>query len=123
MVARILLVEDNPDNMTLMDYLLTAGGEAPMRAYTGADGVAMAADERPDLILLDIHMPDTDGYAVAASVRNDPRQGPVRIVAVTAFGRVGDQERIIAAGFDGYIGKPITPQTFVREVEQFIPGE
>ncbi len=122
-VARILVVEDNSDNMTLMEYLLRAGGYAPLTATNGTDGVRIAAEARLDLILLDIQMPDMDGYEVAAAVRAQPESEAVRIVAVTAFAMVGDQERIMAAGFDGYLTKPIMPETFVRDVEQLLPRE
>jgi CheY-like chemotaxis protein len=123
MVAGILIVEDNRDNMTLMQYLLAAGGYAPLLATSGRQGVRMAVQHRPDLILLDIQMPEMDGYEVAAAVREQPTLASVRIVAVTAFAMVGDQERIIAAGFDGYLTKPISPETFVRDVEQFLARE
>jgi CheY-like chemotaxis protein len=120
MSARILIVDDNSDNLTLMDYLLRAGGYTPQLATSGHDGVRIAADQRPDLILLDIQMPEMDGYQVAAAVRAQPESETIVIVAVTAFAMVGDQERIIAAGFDGYLTKPITPETFVRDVEQYL---
>jgi two-component system, cell cycle response regulator DivK len=121
--ARILIVEDNADNMMLMEYLLRARGYEPSTATDGADGVRIAADERPDLILLDVQMPGMNGYEVAAAVRGQPEPEAIRIVAVTAFAMVGDQERIMASGFDGYLTKPIMPETFVRDVERFLPPE
>jgi CheY-like chemotaxis protein len=72
-------------------------------------------------VLLDIRMPDMDGYEVAAILKADPRLGETRIVAVTASVMVGDRERIEVAGFDGYIQKPIDPETFLGEVEAFLP--
>jgi CheY-like chemotaxis protein len=123
MSARVLIVEDNRDNMALMDYLLTAAGYVPLLAAGGALGVRAAAEVPPDLILLDIQMPEMDGYEVAGAIRADPAMAHTKLVAVTAFAMVGDQERIIAAGFDGYLTKPISPETFVRDVEQFLAPE
>jgi CheY-like chemotaxis protein len=121
--ALILIIEDNEDNMTLMDYLLAAGGYTPLLATSGAQGVRIATQHEPDLILLDIQMPQMDGYEVAGAMRRTPALASVSIVAVTAFAMVGDQERIIAAGFEGYLTKPITPETFVHDVEQFLPRQ
>ena len=121
--ARILIVEDHPDNMALMSYLLSASGYSSELAANGTDGLAAAIEQRPDIILLDLQLPDIDGFEVAAAVRREPGLERVMIVAVTAFAMVGDRERVIAAGFDGYLPKPITPETFVNEVEQFLPRE
>jgi CheY-like chemotaxis protein len=82
----------------------------------------MAIEEQPDVILLDIRMPDMDGYDVAAAIRKVPALAHTRIVAVTASAMVGDRERIAAAGFDGYIQKPIDLDTFIAEVEGFLDG-
>mgnify|MGYP000891251311 FL=1 len=121
--ARILVVEDNEDNMTLIAYLLRAHGFFPELAYSGADGIAIALEQRPQLILLDILMPEMDGYEVATAVRGHAELAGVRIVAVTASAMVGDRERIVAAGFDGYIQKPIDPERFIGEVQRFLPAE
>jgi CheY-like chemotaxis protein len=123
MRASILVIEDNEDNMALAEYLLRAGGYEPLLARSGVTGVALAIDERPDLILLDIRMPDMDGYEVAVAVRRHPELQQTRIVAVTASAMVGDRERVAAAGFDGYIPKPINPETFVRQIERFLPEQ
>ena len=123
MPARILVIEDNEDNMQLILYLLRAHGFSPDLAYSGAAGVAMAIAKRPQLILLDIRMPGMDGYEVAAAVRGHPELAATRVVAVTASAMVGDRERIVAAGFDGYIQKPIDPERFIAEVQRFLPSE
>lgn len=120
--ALILVVEDNRDNLNLIDYLLRAYGFTPLLARTGTDGVRLAMKERPDVILLDIRMPGMDGYEVAAAIKSQPGLGHTRIVAVTASAMVGDRERIAAAGFDGYIQKPIEPETFMGKLEQFLPN-
>ena len=93
-MASILVVEDNEDNLTLIEYLLRAHGYEPLLARTGADGVRSAAQARPDVVLLDIRMPDMDGYEVAAALRQTPGLEQTLIVAVTASAMVGDRERI-----------------------------
>lgn len=120
MPARILIIEDNPTNMELMVYLLGAFGHIPLTAYDGEEGLAAARAGQPDLILCDVHLPKYDGYAVVRSLRSDPVLYATATVAVTALAMVGDRERLLDAGFDGYISKPIDPQTFVGEVEKFL---
>ena len=122
MPATILVIEDNRDNMELADYLLKAHGYEPLLAGGGAEAMSLAIEERPDLILLDVGMPGMDGYEVAVAVRRHPALQRTRIVAVTASAMVGDRERIAAAGFDGYIPKPINPETFIRQIERFLPA-
>ena len=122
MPADILVIEDNEDNITLIGYLLRAHGYVPVLARDGAEGVRAALDRRPALILLDVRMPGMDGYRVAATVRAQNELRSTRIVAVTASAMIGDRERISAAGFDGYIQKPIDPETFIDQVEPFLPG-
>jgi CheY-like chemotaxis protein len=120
--VEILVIEDNKDNIRLVDYVLRAHGYEPLLATSGAVGVQLALDHRPDLILLDIRMPYMDGYEVVAQLKAAGLEG-TRIVAVTASAMVGDREQIVAAGFDGYIQKPIDPETFIAEVEHFLPRE
>jgi diguanylate cyclase (GGDEF)-like protein/PAS domain S-box-containing protein len=121
--ARILIIEDNPTNMELMVYLLNAFGYMPLMAHDGEEGVATARRELPDLIICDVHLPKLDGYGVVAQLKQDPALRPIPALAVTALAMVGDRERLLAAGFDGYIGKPIEPDTFVAQIESFLPGE
>jgi CheY-like chemotaxis protein len=121
--AAILVVEDNRDNMELMDYLLTAFGYSPMLALGGAEAVRRARQRPPDLILMDLQMPDMDGHEASAEIRREPGLEGCTIVAVTAFAMVGDKERILAADFDGYISKPIAPESFVGQVEGFLAPE
>ncbi|MYN10826.1 EAL domain-containing protein ['Massilia aquatica' Lu et al. 2020] len=123
MSARILIIEDNPTNMELMVYLLNAFGYTPLIAHDGEEGVATARRELPDLIICDVHLPKLDGYGVVAQLKQDPALRPIPALAVTALAMVGDRERLLAAGFDGYIGKPIEPDTFVAQIESFLPGE
>jgi two-component system cell cycle response regulator len=118
--ASILVVEDNEHNLALIDYLLKAYGYAPMLARNGSDAVRTASEACPDVILLDIRLPGMDGYEVAAVIRETPGLERTRIVAVTASAMVGDRERIVAAGFDGYVQKPIDPETFIGTLEPFL---
>lgn len=120
MSARILVIEDNEDNIMLVDYLLRARGYEPLLARDGPDGLRLAELEHPDLILLDLRMDPMDGYQVAATIRADPELKDTLLIAVTASAMAGDRERIAAAGFDGYIQKPIEPTTFVDTVERFL---
>jgi CheY-like chemotaxis protein len=120
MATSILVVEDNADNLALIDYLLRAYGYEPLLARNGPDGIRIATETVPDVILLDIRMPDVDGYEVAARIRKTPSLMQTRIVAVTASAMVGDRERIAAAGFDGYIQKPIDPETFMDTLRPFL---
>jgi len=121
-MAHILLIEDNPDNLDLMSYLLTAYGHAVTTAEDGESGIATARDTRPDLIACDIHLPGVDGYGVAKALKSDPSLAAVPVIAVTALAMVGDRERILGAGFDGYITKPIDPQRVVTELDAFLPA-
>jgi two-component system, cell cycle response regulator DivK len=121
--AAILVVEDNRDNMELMEYLLKAFGYTPKLATGGAEAVRCAREQPPDLILMDVQMPDMDGHEARDEIRKQPGLEGCTIVAVTAFAMLGDQERILAAGFDGYISKPIAPESFVGQVERFLAPE
>ena len=121
MGARILLVEDNPTNLKLMEYLLRAFGHTTVSAIDGAGGVARAVREAPDLVLMDLQMPTVNGYDAARQIKAIPTLQRVPIVAVTALAMVGDRDKILAHGFDGYIPKPIVPETFVSQVEAFLP--
>lgn len=117
---RILVIEDNPANLELMTYLLTAFGHTTVAAHDGEQGVEAALREKPDLILCDIALPKLDGYGVARRLKADESLRGVPLIAVTASAMVGDRDRVIATGFDGYISKPITPETFVADVESYL---
>jgi CheY-like chemotaxis protein len=123
MTARILVIEDNEDNITLIAYLLEAHGYTPLLARGGAEGVRLAIENRPAVVLLDIRMPGLDGYEVIQTLKADPGLNDMKIIAVTASAMVGDRELIAAAGFDGYIDKPIDPETFVATVERWVPEQ
>jgi CheY-like chemotaxis protein len=121
MKPRILLIEDNAQNRYLTKFLLEHRGYAVLMAEDGPAGIRMAGAEQPALILLDIQLPGMDGHAVARTLKSDPALRGIPIVAVTSYAMVGDREKCIAAGAEGYIEKPIDPETFVDEVERFLP--
>jgi CheY-like chemotaxis protein len=120
MSLRILVIEDNPTNLDLMTYLLKAFGHTVSAARAGEEGVRLALEEPFDLILCDIGLPGIDGLEVARRIRQAPALARVPLIAVTASAMVGDREHVLAAGFDAYISKPITPETFVQDVEKFV---
>jgi two-component system, cell cycle response regulator len=120
MPARILVIEDNLTNLDLMTYLLTAFGHVSLSAHDGEEGLYAAEHERPNLIICDLQLPRIDGYEVARRLKGHPELHAIPLVAVTALAMVGDRDRVLAAGFDGYIAKPITPETFVEQIERFL---
>jgi two-component system cell cycle response regulator len=122
MSARVLIVEDNAINRELMDYLLRAFGFETMKAADGAVGLEIARRERPDLILCDIQMPVLDGPAFARAAKADPVLRDIPLVAVTAFAMVGDRDRVLSYGFDGYIAKPLEPLVFIQAVNAALPA-
>jgi two-component system cell cycle response regulator DivK len=122
MRAHILVVEDNELNRYLITFMLEKTGHRVSQAVDGQQGIAMAALEQPDLILLDIQLPGMDGYTVARTLKADPATAAVPIVAVTSYAMVGDRERALEAGCVGYIEKPINPDTFVDEVRRYLPA-
>ena len=121
-IGQILVIEDNPANLDLMVYLLQAFGYAPLTATDGSMGVETARRERPDLIICDVYLPKLDGYGVVRELKRENALRKVPILAVTALAMVGDREKMLAAGFDGYLAKPITPEEFVPQVEAFLPA-
>jgi CheY-like chemotaxis protein len=116
--AKILIIEDNEQNLYLATFLLEKNGHEIVQARNGREGIALAARVRPDLILLDIQLPEMDGYTVARELRKNPALKGVPIVAVTSYAMVGDRERVLAAGCNAYIEKPINPDTFRLEIEK-----
>ncbi len=120
MAKKLLIIEDNEQNYYMMRFLLEKKGFKVIGAENGRLGVEMALNEKPDAILLDIQLPEMDGYAVAAELKRHSELDNVPIVAVTSYAMVGDRENIIAAGATGYIEKPINPDTFVDEISIFV---
>jgi len=119
----ILYIEDNPDNMRLVQRALESRGYRLLQAKNGLDGVQMAEAEQVDLILLDINLPDIDGYEVARRLRNSHKRqlNSIPIIAVTANALKGDAERALEAGCDVYMSKPINIRELWARVEAFVP--
>jgi two-component system cell cycle response regulator DivK len=118
----ILIIEDNEQNRYLATFLLEQHGYRVTSAFDGISGVESATELRPDLILLDIQLPGMDGYAVAKTLRKVDILKGTPIIAVTSYAMVGDREKAIEAGCNGYIEKPINPETFVEEISIFLPS-
>jgi len=123
MTHNILYIEDNPDNMMLVQRALEARGYHLLKAMKGMDGVATAENEQVDLILLDINLPDIDGYEVARRLRasNKRELNSIPIIAITANALKGDAEKALEAGCDVYMSKPINIRELWARVEAFVP--
>lgn len=119
----VLVVEDNDKSLKLFCALLELRGYRTETAISVAEAVAMAVRVVPDLVLMDIQLPDGDGSAALSALRADERTRHVPVIAVTAFAMPGDRERVLAAGFDGYVTKPIDAHTFVDELSALIRAE
>ena len=115
-MARILIVEDNPDNMLLIEILLESAGHTVFSAIDAEAGLTLARDERPDLILMDVQLPGMDGLEATALLKQDDATRAIPVVALTALAMKGDEERIRAAGCDGYIAKPMGLQEFLTTI-------
>lgn len=118
----VLLIEDNEQNRYLATFLLERNGYKVIPAFDGPRGVELAKALQADLILLDIQLPGMDGYEVARTLRTVESLRSIPIIAVTSYAMVGDREKSLAAGCNGYIEKPINPETFVAEISKFLPG-
>ncbi|MFQ5593449.1 MAG: response regulator [Anaerolineae bacterium] len=120
MKPTILVIEDNEQNLYLITFILERNGYRVVQARDGREGIELAGRVRPALILLDIQLPAMDGYQVARRLKEMAETRDIPIVAVTSYAMVGDRERILAAGCTGYIEKPINPDTFIAEIEQYL---
>ena len=118
----ILIVEDNEKNLKLVRDLLQFKGFRALEAGTAERGIALAGEQRPDLILMDIQLPDMTGDAALGQLRADPLTAPIPVVALTAEAMAGDRERLLAAGFAGYLTKPISVRDFPDQVRRFCEG-
>ncbi len=115
-MAKVLLVEDNAANMTLATFLLQSVGHSVIMATDAEAGVALASAEQPDLILMDIQLPGMDGLRATALLKGDAVTRGIPVIALTALAMKGDEERIRAAGCDGYIAKPLSYKGFLATI-------
>lgn len=120
MGKKILIVEDNEQNLYLATYLLENSGYTVCAARTGLEGLAMAQTEHPDLILMDLQLPEMDGYEATKRLKSDPATERIPVVAVTSYAMIDDRAKAIAAGCDGHLEKPLRPDTFVAQVAAFL---
>ena len=118
----VLYIEDNEQNYYLVSVLLKTQDYRIVWAQDGREGIEKALQLRPDLILLDIQLPVMDGYEVAHNLRSKPELSKIPIIAVTSYAMAGDREKALEAGCDGYIEKPIDPDTFLAQVNRFLPA-
>ena len=117
-MSTILVIEDNATNMTLSSFLLETAGHVVVPATSAEIGLALARESPPDLILMDIHLPGMDGLQATALLKADAATRAIPVIALTALAMKGDEERILAAGCDGYIAKPIDYKDFLSAVKE-----
>ena len=120
---KILIVEDNPMNLELATDLLETAGYTVIHAGKAEEGIKLARDEFPDLILMDISLPGMDGLEATGVLKQDPKTRDIPVIAMTAHAMKGDEERALAAGCAGYIAKPIDTRAFPKEVARFIGSD
>ncbi|HSB79229.1 MAG TPA: response regulator [Candidatus Methylomirabilis sp.] len=123
MTTRILIVEDQEDNRKILRDLLTSAGFALLEATTGEEGVHLAETEHPDLILMDIQLPNLDGYEATRRIKATPALQHTPIIAVTSYALSGDDVKAREAGCDAYVTKPYSPRALLAKVREYLPAE
>ena len=121
MSKRILMVEDTEDNRQILRDLISNTDYELLEAVDGAEGIAMAAKHKPDLILMDIQLPVMDGYEASRRIKSNPELQHIPIIAVTSYALAGDEAKTLAAGCDGYIAKPFSPRLLLEKIREFLP--
>ena len=119
-MKRVLVVEDNENNMKLLCLILEKHGYEPIQAFTGEEGVEKAAEEIPDIILMDIQLPDISGIEAVKRIRMMDDMQDIPIIAITSYAMSGDKEKILNEGCDGYFEKPIDPMTIIEDIENVV---
>lgn len=114
---KVLIIEDNVQNMYMLAYLLSQNDYEVIQSFSGVDGIKKAEEFLPEIILLDIQLPDMDGYAICRKLKNNGLPKNTIIIAVTSHAMGGDREKALEAGADGYIEKPIDPDTFISQMK------
>lgn len=122
-MKRILVIEDQEDNRAILRDLLSATGYTYLEAVNGAAGVAAAAAEKPDLILMDIQLPELDGYQATQAIKANPALAAIPVIAVTSYALSGDEAKARAAGCDDYVTKPYSPRALLAKIRQYLPPE
>jgi two-component system cell cycle response regulator DivK len=118
-MKKVLVIEDNDANMYLTRFILEKNGYMVLEERTGLGGIERAIKEKPDLILMDIQLPDINGLEATKRIRSSVLGHAVPIVAITSYAMTGDREKTMAAGCDGYVEKPINPETFMKELKKY----
>jgi two-component system cell cycle response regulator DivK len=121
MTKRILVIEDQEDNRRILRDLLSSVGYQLIEAENGEDGVAAAAADRPDLILMDIQLPLLDGYEATRRIKAQPALSAIPIIAVTSYALSGDEDKARAAGCEGYVTKPFSPRELLAKIREYLP--
>jgi len=119
-MGKVLIIEDNPANMTLATFLLQSAGHSVLAARDAETGLTLARAEQPDLVLMDIQLPGMDGLEATALLKGDEATREIPVVALTALAMKGDEERIRAAGCDGYIAKPLAYRDFLATISSHL---
>ncbi len=119
-MPKALIIEDTPDNMKLICFILNKNGVETIGAENGRKGIELAASELPDFIILDIQLPDINGTEVLQAIRRSKADGKVPVIAMTSYAMSGDREKLLAAGCNGYIEKPVNPMTVMEQIMQIL---
>lgn len=119
---KVLIIEDNDDNMALITFILEKEGYGIIKAENGVKGIALAKGDRSSFIILDIQLPDMNGIEVLRAIRDSEINGDIPIIAMTSYAMSGDKERLLKAGCNGYIEKPIDPATVMDQINEIIGG-
>ena len=120
MARRILAVDDQEDNRRILHDLLTNAGYEVLESKTGSDAVAQAEAHRPDLILMDVQLPDLDGYEATRRIKGIPALAATPVIVVTSYALSGDEQKAFAAGADGYVSKPFSPRALLAKVRELL---
>lgn len=121
MNAKVLVIEDNPQNLYLIEFLLHSAGIATVTASNGLLGLQAAQRQNPDLILMDIQMPEMDGYETTRQLKNNPQTCNIPVIGVSSYAMPSSRKQALAVGMAGYIEKPLVPETFLSQLKPFLP--
>lgn len=119
-MKKVLLIEDNEANLYLIRFMLEKNNLNVIVAREGLKGVELALEEQPDLVIMDVQLPDINGLEATRKIRQDDRGKNLKIVALTSYAMTGDKEKALRAGCTGYMEKPINPETFVPELKKYL---